>query len=343
MKIYSVLIVDDSAFMRKTISLLLEKDPAFQVVGVARNGVEALQKVEELKPDVITMDVEMPQMDGITCVKHIMEKFPTPILMLSSFTQEGSDSTVEALQSGAVDFYYKDRLLEDDRFEQELLQKLKFVSMTTLKPKSLSISRPIFMQPTPSKSHHVNLLIIGSSTGGPSALTNIITALPKDFPVPVLIVQHMPTGFTKSLAERFNGICQLPVKEVERGDRLQKGHVYIAPAGYQTTFQERDGDYFLNVSKDYSEDSLYKPSVDVSILSACEFFKEDLVVTILTGMGEDGKEGCETVRTQGGYIFAESEQTTVVYGMPKAVIDAGLADEIVPIHQMYDRIERIIF
>lgn len=340
MRIYKVLIVDDSAFMRKSISMIIESDDAFEIVGVARNGQEALEKIAELKPDVVTMDVEMPIMDGLTCVKEIMTHVPTPIMMLSSHTKEGDAVTIEALQNGAVDFFYKNELLDNEELEGEFLRKLKIVS-TTFVYKKTSESKP--SQPLSKVKKNINLVIIGSSTGGPSALTKIITELPKDFPVPIVIVQHMPDGFTKPLAERFDVICELPVKEVERGDELKNGHVYIAPAGYQTTIQKRSGTYYLNVSKDYSAERLYKPSVDVTVLSAVEYFKEDLLVTILTGMGEDGKEGCKEVKKNNGYIIAETEETAVVYGMPKSVIDAGYADEQSPIYQMYDRIKRIVF
>lgn len=338
MKTTKVLIVDDSAFMRKSISLIVETDPSFEIVGFARNGQEALEKAKELAPDVITMDVEMPVMDGLTCVKEMMIHNPLPILMLSSLTKEGNETTIEALQNGAVDFFYKDQLLEDENLQEAFLRKLKATSNTYVYKKEAEKNTILV---TPVHKKDLSLLIIGSSTGGPSALNKIIMALPKDFPLPILIVQHMPDGFTKALAERFNVLCELPVKEVERGDELKNGHVYIAPAGYQTTIQKRNDAYYLNVSKDYS-DRLYKPSVDVTILSATEYFQEDLLVTILTGMGEDGKDGCAVVHKNNGYIIAESEETAVVYGMPKSVIDAGYANEQSPIYQVYERINRIL-
>lgn len=340
MKTYKVLVVDDSAFMRKSLSMIIDKETTLEVVGMARNGVEALEKIKECQPDVITMDVEMPYMDGLTCVKEIMSTTPIPILMVSTHTTEGNQTTVEALSYGAVDFFHKEDLLEDETIQTHFIYKLKMVASTFVYKKDHSFPAVSASFASPTKS--ISLVIIGSSTGGPSALSKIIEALPSDFPVPIVIVQHMPDGFTKPLADRFNEICNLHVQEVERGDLLEKGHVYIAPAGYQTTVQERNGSYYLNVSKDYSSEQLYKPSVDVTVLSACRYFKEDLLVTILTGMGEDGTEGCKAVKQNNGYILAESEETAVVYGMPKSVIEAGYANEQAPIYQMFDRMKRIV-
>lgn len=334
-----VLVVDDSAFMRKSVAMILESDPQFEVVGYARDGKDALEKTKEFRPDLITMDVIMPVMDGIQGVQHIMAEIPTPILMLSSTTKEGEKETIESLEYGAVDFCFKDGLLEDEHLQKDFLLKCKLASNTLLKKTSAPIHPPIqrFFQPK-----QLSLIIIGSSTGGPSALTHIIKQLPKDFPVPILIVQHMAKGFTKPLAERFDSECALTVKEAERGDEIKKGYVYIAPADYQTTIYERDNHHYLNVSKDYS-DGLYKPSVDVSVLSACQYFKSHLLVTILTGMGEDGLKGCQEVKANEGYVICESEETAVVYGMPKMVIDAGLADEQSPHYQIYERIRRVTF
>lgn len=343
---YKVLIVDDSPFMRKSISMIIESNPLFEVVAMARNGFDALEKLKEYKPDVITMDVEMPEMDGIECVKHIMKINPLPILMLSSLTQDGgSRETIEALQSGAVDFFYKDDLLSNEEKGQELISKLSMVAnvkiskINTHANIELEIGNAIYE----SRKDKMELFMIGSSTGGPSALNHIIEALPSDFPVPVVIIQHMPDGFTKLLAEKFDTMCNLHVKEVERGDILEKGTVYIAPAGYQTTIQKNGSKFYLNVSKDYDSEQLYKPSVDVTIASACDYFRDRMAVAILTGMGEDGKKACEIVKKNGGYIVAESEETAVVYGMPKAVIEAGYADEVAPIHNIYRKINKIFY
>jgi len=328
---YGVLIVDDSAFMRKSVSLMIENHPKFHLVGFARNGLEAIKKNIELCPDVLIMDVEMPEMDGIEAVRTIMSSSPVPIMMLSSKTSENADETIDALKAGAVDFFSKDSLSSEEN-ERQFLYQLSIVAKTSVK-KKMSVSSAV----KNSCKKSISFVLIGCSTGGPSALNHIIPRFKEDFPVPVVVVQHMPVGFTKSLAEKFDQSSLLRVKEAERGDELLAGSIYIAPAGYQTTIQEVGGKHYLNISKDYS-DTLYKPSVDVTILSASKIFKDKMCVAILTGMGEDGKTGCKQVREDGGYVIAESEETCVVYGMPKAVVDANLANEVVPIQLVYDQI-----
>lgn len=340
MEQFSVLIVDDSAFMRRAISLLFEKDPAFYIVGIARNGIEALEKIERFHPDVITMDVAMPEMDGIEALERIMGENPVPVVMLSNHTGDGTESTIRALQLGAVDFFLKDKLLReepDEAVKQDFLERMKAAARAKVKVKGM---REI-VQELPLPVHHrdsggprYELLVIGCSTGGPSALQSILPRFPEDYPLPVIVIQHMPPGFTRPLAERFNNICRLRVREAENGDIIAPGTIFIAPAGYQTLVNQlADGQRILRIVEDQS--NLYKPSVNVTLQSVASLYKESLLVTVLTGMGNDGLEGCRSVREHQGRVIVEAEETCIVYGMPKVIYEAGLAHFKIPLPQIY--------
>jgi len=348
MKKYKVLIVDDSAFMRKGISTIIEKDEDFEVVGLARNGLDAVEKVKLLKPDVVTMDVEMPEMDGIQALKQIMKVCPVPVVMLSALTDEGTQATMEALEVGAIDFFLKSNLLnpqssEDVRSEFRL--KLKVACQARLPKENKPILSVADVKPYPSpsiSSKKYELILIGSSTGGPSALQQIISRIDADFSIPILIVQHMPPGFTKPLSERLNNLCKISVKEAEDGEILQKGHVYIAPSGFQMTLKKVGANnYAICVHENYPHKALYTPSVDVTLMEIASFYKEKLLTVILTGMGSDGTLGCKDVKRYSGLVVTESEETSVIYGMPKSVVEAGLSDYQVDIDKMYEFIREI--
>lgn len=325
------MIVDDSAFMRRAVSLLLEKDPEFYVVGIARNGIDALEKLHRFQPDVITMDVEMPEMDGIETLDRIMRERPTPVVMLSSRTGEGTEATIRALELGAVDFFLKDRLLADP-VESSVLadfhSRMKIAASARMSADApgqegdepgLDLIRPA------DKPAAYDLLVIGCSTGGPSALQSILPRFPADFPAGIIVVQHMPPGFTGPLANRFHHICQMPVKEAASGDQLLPGTIFIAPSGYQTTAKKlSDGRVILQVSEEPV--MLYKPSVDVTLQSLAPIYRNRLLSAVLTGMGNDGLEGCRAVKENGGIVVTESEESCIVYGMPKAVYEAGYSD-----------------
>ncbi|MBB3113271.1 two-component system chemotaxis response regulator CheB [Paenibacillus phyllosphaerae] len=340
MKQYGVLIVDDSAFMRRAIGLLFEQDPQFYVVGIARNGEEAVEKAARFKPDVITMDIEMPEVDGIAALEQIMLRTPCPVVMLSTQTGEGTVASLRALELGAVDFFLKSTLLQDpvspDHI-REFLQRVKAAASARLPNAEM---KPVSLPPKPVpsvKSGSIDLVVIGTSTGGPSALQTILPRFPADFSAAVIVVQHMPPGFTKPLADRFDGFCQLSVKEAEEGDVVKPGIIYIAPAGFQTVIAKAGiGRYVLHLESE--SDKLYKPSVDVTLASAAVHYGDRLLTAVLTGMGNDGLEGCQDVKANKGHVLVEAECSCIVYGMPKVVFEAGLADQQAALPQMYDLI-----
>jgi two-component system, chemotaxis family, protein-glutamate methylesterase/glutaminase len=340
MKQYGVLVVDDSAFMRRSISLLLENDPQFFIVGIARNGEDAVEKVQRLQPDLVTMDVEMPKMNGLQALEQIMKTSPVPVVMLSSHTAEGAAETIQALELGAVDFFLKESLIRD-RDNQEITQdfyyRLKSVAEAKVQVKP-QVGNSKSKEKKKIKSSHTELIFIGCSTGGPSALQSILPRFPKGFPIPIVVAQHMPPGFTKTLADRFNTLCQLQVKEIQNGECLLPGTIYIAPSGFQTKFEKKVGEITFQVIEQTEEKVLYKPCIDVSLKSAAPLFKDRLLSVILTGMGSDGMQGCEIVKKYNGYVFVEAEESCVVYGMPRAVKNAGHADGQYPLSQMYQEI-----
>jgi two-component system chemotaxis response regulator CheB len=345
MKQYRVLVVDDSAFMRRAISHMLEEDPQFHVIGIARNGVEAVDKVHRLKPDLVTMDVEMPKMNGLQALEQIMQTSPVSVVMLSSRTREGAKETLHALELGAVDFFLKESLIRDQDGEdhsQEFLQRLKGIleyKIPRVAATVLSLPREVRKM----KQQRTGLIFIGCSTGGPSALQTILPHFPADFSIPIVVAQHMPPGFTKPLAERFDTLCQLEVKEAHNGQEVQGGTIYIAPSGYQTKFEKRnDGTVIFKVDNDTGGEALYKPAIDITLESAAPIFTNQLLAVILTGMGVDGMRGCGVVKKYHGNVFVEAEDSCIVYGMPKAVLEAGYADGQFIRSQIYQEIMSFI-
>ena len=335
-----VLIVDDSAFMRHTLTSLISDDPEIQVVGIARDGIEAVEKVAQLKPDLVTMDVEMPRMDGIEALKQIMSKNPVPVIMVSSLTTDSAKVTLEALEIGAVDFIPKnlsDLSVNIVKIKETLIEKIKKIGKKGLPAiKKVSSFKQLQMPKTTNYTSHrrVNIVTIGSSTGGPTALQNIICKLPKDFPVPVLIAQHMPPAFTGPFAERLNHLSAVEVKEAENGESLKKGVVYIAPGrGHMSVFRRKITETTISITENKGN-YIYRPSVDALMLSVVENFSGHVLGVILTGLGNDGLKGMKEIKNSGGRTIAESEATCVVYGMPKAVVESGVADKIVPIDEI---------
>jgi two-component system chemotaxis response regulator CheB len=341
MKQYGVLVVDDSAFMRRAISLILEKDSQFFVIGIARNGVEAIEKVHRLQPDLVTMDVEMPEMNGLQALDQIMKTSPVPVVMLSSRTSEGAHETLQALESGAVDFFLKDSLIkdrDDQEKVQEFLHRLKGIANAKL-PRKTEVAPSLKRVIKKNGQRQTDLVFIGCSTGGPSALQSILPRLPEDFPVPVVVAQHMPPGFTKPLAERFNNLCKLNVMEARNGQTVEVGNIYIAPSGFQTQFEKKaDGSVVFRVEQQEGVKSLYKPSIDITLHSAAPIYRERLLSVILTGMGVDGMQGCGLVKKYSGHVFVEAEESCIVYGMPKAVLEAGYADNQFLLSRMHQEI-----
>lgn len=334
---HTVLIVDDSAFMRMTISKIIQTNTNFTVVGTARNGLDAIDKIKKFHPDVVTMDVEMPEMDGVTAVRRIMQECPVPILMLSSLTGVGTHVTIQALEAGAVDCLLKDSILalakqENEKVRSDFYARLEAAVSANVNATYAPHEEYIATSSMPP--HEVEAVIIGCSTGGPAALQQILPRLPKDLSVPVIVVQHMPVGFTKSLANRFNSVCDVHVKEAEDGDILQAGNVYIAPAGTQTVLEREQSGVVLRLTDETPIETRFHPSVDVTVLSAAPLYRDKLLVAVLTGMGHDGALGCERVKTLHGHVAIQSKESCVVYGMPRAVAEAGCADAILPLEKI---------
>ncbi|NLI15800.1 MAG: chemotaxis response regulator protein-glutamate methylesterase [candidate division Zixibacteria bacterium] len=345
-----VLVVDDSAFMRKAISLMLESDPEIEVVGMASNGEDGIELNQKLKPDVITLDIEMPRMDGLTALKRIMSENPTPVMMISSLTTEGAEATLEALSLGAVDFIPKQLsfvALDIVKIKDELLAKIKHIARNkprfskstigTIRATSPKV-KPVDLPTPPSGAtkkvqKKFNIVAIGTSTGGPPALQAVLPLLPKNFPVPITVVQHMPATFTKSLADRLDGISNIHVKEAEHGEKLMAGTAYIAPGGKHLLVKGRPGSAEVFLS-DEPRDTLHRPAVNVMVKSVADLYGGSVLGVIMTGMGSDGLEGIRQVKKNGGMAFAQNMETCVVYGMPRAIVDNGLADKVIPIDNM---------
>ncbi len=370
-----VLVVDDSAFMRKIITDILAGSSEIEVIGKARSGQEAIEKVTELRPDVVTMDIEMPGLDGLQALGYIMSECPTPVIMLSGAESRQADVTMTAFQYGAVDFIIKPSgniSLDMSKIKEEIVKKVKAASSVQVRKlgfieevrklgsieeahKRGSIeeekkSKIIEVKSLKEKTEHVKkslfhkIIVIGSSTGGPRALQQVIPLLPSNLNAPVLVVQHMPAGFTKSLAERLNSQSVIKVREAEEGDILQSGTVYIAPGDYHMTIKQQkiNGDLkeIIALTKGEKVQGV-RPSVDVLLNSVAPIFGQNSLGVILTGMGSDGTDGIRKLKLAGGKVMAEDESTCVVYGMPRSVIEQKLADYILPIGKIAESIAQI--
>jgi two-component system, chemotaxis family, protein-glutamate methylesterase/glutaminase len=350
LKKIKVLIVDDSAFMRKLISDFLSESPYIDVIGTARNGLDALDKIKQLMPDVITMDIEMPVMNGMEALKQIMKQHPIPVIMLSSTTQESADNTLLALQYGALDFIAKPSgsiSLDLYKVKEELCEKVISASKVQLKRLNYfpdqgnnNINRlNDYSKIELSRISHINLakrnqqgkkkiICIGTSTGGPRALQQVLRDMPKSVQAPILIVQHMPAGFTKSLASRLDMLCEIKVKEAEHNELLQDGTAYIAPGGYHLRVSQLDSGVRVELDQDLPRNG-HRPSVDVLYESISRLEGYEKVAVIMTGMGTDGAKGLSLLKESGTVkAIAESRETAIVYGMPRAAVETGLIDEV---------------
>lgn len=345
-----VLVVDDSAFMRKILSDLLQADPGIVVVGTARDGQDGVEKSIALQPDVITLDIEMPKLDGYGALREIMARRPTPVVMVSSLTREGAEATVRALALGAVDFVAKPSgsiSLNMHVAREELISKVRAAAGATpryrrvlgdLPPlrRESKVQRPVLAD-TPGLLPR-RLVVIGCSTGGPGALHQIIPRLPGDLPAAVLVVQHMPPGFTRSLAGRLDEISAIPVREAQEGDRVTTGHVLVAPGGFHMLV---GSDGLIRLNQDPPMHGV-RPAVDKTLESVTPLWTHHLVGVILTGMGYDGAKGMVGLKKSGGRTIAEDASTCVVYGMPKVVAEMGAADQVLPVHEIADAIVRLV-
>jgi len=357
-----VLVVDDSGFFRRRVSEILSADPTIQVVGTATNGKEAIDQALALKPDVITMDYEMPMMDGITAVRHIMQRCPTPVLMFSSLTHEGARVTLDALDAGAVDYLpknFEDISRNPDKVKQMLCEKVHTISRSNRRFGSYASHAPVAAA-APASSHApassfsspaaarapvparapapatapahspapkrkpYKLVAIGTSTGGPVALQRVLTQLPANFPAPIVLIQHMPAAFTKAFAERLDKLCRINVKEAEDGDMLRPGLALLAPGGKQMMIDGRGTVKILPGDERLN----YKPCVDITFGSAAKSYGDKVLSVVLTGMGADGREGARLLKQGGSTVWAQDEASCVIYGMPMAIVKANLADAV---------------
>lgn len=348
-----VLVVDDSAFMRKSLSILLESDPHIKVIDTAYDGIVAIEKIKKLKPDIVTLDIEMPKMDGITALGKIMKECPTPVIMVSSLTTEGADVTLKALELGAVDFIPKEMSFVSvsiSSIKEELVTKVK-----TIHRNKSAISR-IYNLNSQIESENINseytvhklpilpykALAIGISTGGPISLQKVIPVLSDKLKIPVFVVQHMPPKFTASLADRLNSLSALEVKEAENGELVRNSVVYIAPGGFHMSLSKGN---FTDVTIKISElpdNVLHKPSVDVMLNSVQNIYGKNMLGVIMTGMGKDGLEGIKKLKSIGGHCIAQDEASCVVYGMPRAIVDNGLADIVASLEEIPKLINQAI-
>ena len=373
----SVLVVDDSGFFRKRLTEILTASGQIKVVGVATNGREGVELAEKLRPDVITMDYEMPVMDGISAVREIMKRHPAPVMMFSSLTYEGARVTLDALEAGAVDFLpknFEEIARDSSQLQKILIERVLDVagsrpgakpsappptapppSPRSPSPARRSVperpavpdrsSRPSAPEPeAPARrsirrgpAKHYSVVAIGTSTGGPVALQRVLMALPAGFPAPVVLVQHMPASFTPAFAERLNKLCQIQVRQAEDGEMLKPGVALLAPGGKQMMIENRGGQGRVRILP--GDDRLnYKPCVDVTFGSLARSFPGKTLGLILTGMGSDGKEGCRLMKQSGSDIWSQDEKTSVIYGMPMAVAKAGLSDEILALDDIGPRL-----
>ena len=351
----NVIVVDDSAFMRKSISLMLESDPEIKVVATARDGKDGLDKIRLYKPDLVTMDIEMPVMDGLTALGTIMKEMPLPVLMISSLTTDGAKATVDALSLGAVDFIPKELSyvsLDIVKIREELIMKVKQIvrSRSLLfrlkRIRSVSSQTP-FSQGGTQRLNNGKLpekppkaVVIGISTGGPFALLQTLPKLPGTFPVGIAVVQHMPPHFTKSMAERLNSLSAIRVKEAEDGDVMAPGLALVAPGGQHMSFDRSGSTVHVRIS-DEPRNTLYHPSADIMMKSAADVYNAPLLGLIMTGMGKDGLEGLKDIKKKGGYVLAQDEASCVVYGMPKAAVDEGVADAVHPLEEIPSVLSKI--
>ncbi|HUK23311.1 MAG TPA: chemotaxis response regulator protein-glutamate methylesterase [Terriglobales bacterium] len=345
-RLIRVLVADDSAFMRTAITRMIESDPGMRVASTAQTGQEALDKIAALQPDVVTLDVEMPGLNGLETLKRIMKDSPRPVIMVSSLTQEGAETTLEALGIGAFDYVPKQQSfvsLDIVKIRDDLVAKIRAAAENgrrQFRPRPAK-PQPAAPPKAAAAAHAhppVNIVALGTSTGGPKALQEILPMLPKDLPVGVLIVQHMPKGFTGPFARRLNGLCKVSVREAAQEEIIEPGAVYIAPAGQHMTVHRHTASKFSLRLSNTPDHVLHIPSVDVMMLSVAETFRSNCLGVIMTGMGADGLQGMEAISRNGGVTVGQDEPTCTVYGMPRSCAEKGILQRVVPLNQIPEQI-----
>jgi two-component system chemotaxis response regulator CheB len=345
-----VLIVDDSSFMRMAIRGILDRDPGIEVVGSAIDGVDGVNKAVDLRPDVVTMDIEMPRMDGISALKEIMAKSPIRVVMVSTLTNEGATATFDALEAGAVDYIPKnitDSAAAQKVFKEELLRKVKAAALFAIphsgarmvRPAASVVARPVASRLKPSR---ISCVGIGASTGGPIALQEVLSRIPFNFPYGIMVAIHMPKAFTGPFAERLNAKCSLTIKEAADGDILRPGTVLVAPGGMHSTLVRQGSSISVRTAPtDRFPGYIYIPSVDLMMSSMADVTAGAALGVILTGMGNDGFKGMKHIKEKGGSTLVQDEATSTIYGMPKACVQGGIADLVLPLEQIGFEIGKI--
>lgn len=349
-----VLVVDDSAFMRRAVVSMLESDPGIKVIGTARDGLEGLEKTLKFRPDLITLDVEMPRMNGLEALKEIMERCPTPVLMLSSLTEDGAEETLKALELGAIDFVAKSLgnvSVNIVKVRENLVAKVKAIAQRKDLVRSFARSRRrAKISPAPriqikrdwSQAGRVMVVAMGISTGGPRSLQEVLPYFPEDFPASILLVQHMPKPFIPTFAARLNSISKLTVKVAEHGERIEPRTVYIGPGEVHLKARKKSPTEVVIELSDEQAPTLFKPSVDVLMHSVAKVYQNRCLGVIMTGMGHDGAQGIASIKNCGGKTIAQDEDTSVVFGMPKSAIELGVIDKVIALPEMAGEIINMV-
>ena len=335
-----VVVVDDSALMRKKLREMIEADEGCEVIATARDGEEAIKTVAALQPDVVIMDLQMPNMDGHSALKYIMSEWPTPVVMVSAFTQEGAKETLQCLEEGAVDFVAKPGgtiSRNIDQVASEILEKIKTAAKANVQRLKPLLHRPHHAVKKIKEHVAETVIVIACSTGGPRALSALLTQFNNDLKAGIVVIQHMPEGFTHSLAERLNAECQIPVSEAKEGEMVREGEILIAPGGFQMKVEEGEVKLLQK-----TKEQILSPCADVTMKSLAPLYGKKCVGVVLTGMGNDGTEGLRAIKSFGGTTLAEAKETSVVYGMPRAALEAGVVDRVVPLSEMAEAILKVM-
>jgi two-component system chemotaxis response regulator CheB len=334
MSVVRVLIVDDSAYVRKVFKEILSRSPFVEVVGTARDGEEALELVEQLRPDVVTCDLNMPTMDGLAFVRAQMARRPVAIV-ISSIAAESAEQVLAALDAGAIDFVQKPTALATEKLldiSADLIEKVKVAAQAPLGHRvALEVPAPQAVRTPSPSSTRADVLVIGASTGGPQALKRVLSQLPAEWPIPVAVVLHMPVGYTELYARKLNEVCALQVIEAQGQEEVAAGTIFVAPAGRHLTFRRGSDDIVRTQLDVHPLDTPHRPAVDVLFQSAAEVYGERVLAVVLTGMGSDGRSGAAWIKARGGTVITEAEDSCVVYGMPRSVVEAGLSDRSAPL------------
>jgi len=346
MKKITVVVIDDSALIRKLLSEIINSQPDMQAIGAAPDPLVAREMIRSRNPDVLTLDVEMPKMDGLDFLERLMRLRPMPVVMVSSLTERGSDATLRALELGAIDYVSKpkiDIVHGIQEYANEIADKIRTAAVARLRPRPLPGVPRIARAPSPLANRSIStekLIIVGASTGGTEAIKDLLLDMPPDCPG-ILITQHMPELFTKSFAARLDSLCRISVKEAEHGERVLPGHAYVAP-GHSHLLLRRSGANYMTQLSDAVPVNRHRPSVDVLFRSAAEHAGRNAVGVILTGMGKDGALGMLAMKQAGAYNFAQDEASCVVFGMPKEAIAAGATDEVLPLAEIAPAVLRCL-